>query len=233
MKKIIVLLLALIALFSVPSASADNVLIKFRDLPWGYGLDYIQLHLAAEMQISDFHTEESPMPYSASFNDLSLETGVLTEQNCGFYSFASIPASAQISVGGYSVRNVQLYAHYSIYNNTISKEQFYSDFYAGGYTLSVDNAEAAYRDLQGKLSYLYGIDYEEVKQKLEYSGVVYQSTWYGAFDTAISMYCFQSSGEIVLIYYRTDVDETLADIDRTVKQMNIIENHKNSDLSGL
>lgn len=241
MKKTIVLLLTLLTLCTV--ALADE--ITFRNIPWGSNIEEVQSLLIKDMAIWEewsFSPKDAWMPYSEAMTSEYILDLCSTSENCG-YNYEPRPYKQNIA--GHRLTSLSLYAHYGENTNGISKEPVDTVFYAAEYTLAVDSdIEAAYDELQGKLSYLYGTcESAEVwnSSSLYREGqYTCMSTWYGDNATAVTLYCeypvqesYRNHCYIKLRYYKTDCDEKLDIIKVAVEQMNLAAQYKDSNLSGL
>lgn len=234
MRRLSALLLTMFLL--VPAAQAEE--IAFRGIPWGISVLEVQKHIQEQFDMSAemfLDPQKNCLPYSAAMAEEYLTPQ--TEHKCGY---ANMQFARNQSVAGYKLYSIEWHAFFGETQDGISLECADSEFYFAEYSLKADDIEIAYADLQGKLSYLYGECTTTKEQDTYTDKYTCTSTWHGDNNTAVTLFAKYTthkdkdkSGKVYLRYYKTDCDEKLQSIDKAVKQMELVEQYKNSDLSGL
>ena len=241
MKKLLALaILLLLVPISVMSETVSE--ITFRDIPWGCSISEVQEYLEkavfeynADFEDWDYDIEIDWMPYTSGLLEEGSTIGYdnCTEYECGYSARADILDSG-MTIAGQELMSIHCVAHFGETETGISKEIDDSKFYAATYILITGDMEAAYADLQGKLSYLYG-ECDTLKEQNKYSAAYkYTSTWYGTNNTAITL-CADGDfpSYLTICYYKTDCDEKLIKIDEAMEKLELDAQFENADLTGL
>lgn len=245
MIKRIVCAVIVIALLA-PTAFADE--ITFRGIPWGASVADVEA--AMEKDGIRFYTYNERQMRRWEGLEQAFDFDHLYDEPCGWYAYA-MPNGFEVA--GYPVASIGVSCvwGYSA-SGEIQKEKEDSNFYIAVYAFDVIDKEAAYKDLQEKLSSLYGTYTEKSK-----SGTYFHidsdgsggecgyrewiSEWDGDDNTAVKLYCYSAdregdSSECVSIYYgKTDMDEYIDALQEIIKEDLIRQEQarRNSSVDGL
>lgn len=220
MKKILCIILSLIALFScsaLAEETADLPAIDFRGYPLGSALADMEFEDRKNIySLYDGHaaTIEELITSNATvwFDDNKNEATLL------YYNFWVD------EVAGYHVSDANMFFIRPVVDGMISENDDEAIFFAGKYDFLLNNkGEEAYNDLASKLTTLYGEP--ETKKDVRGQTVLF---WYGLNDTAITLY--RRRGDVTLAYVWLGA-ETLIEEARNAYVEPVVDNAEN--MSGL
>ena len=193
MKKIAVLLIALMMTLTAVALAEYEEPILFRGLEWG--CSYADIGEETELKLRGLSDCEShSVAYTMSGGeDIPFNKGISCEAWAGSDALDEIR-----QVAGHPVVNINLtFAYTPGDDGMISKEAGHTALYSAYYVLKPDDKEAAVDDLTQKLASLYGNDWILTTNE---NGMVWK-TWTGANGTMVALYDKGGSNNYLWIYY--------------------------------
>ncbi len=205
MKKVFVSILVMSILVFSYSAVADvyEKEILFRGVEWGASFDQVIKKLPDGVKTYDLKEKEYWYPVESSMFDENVwdqaYNGVI-----GCYTYGKPSTMKNVKVAGYAVDELYLYFIYKTgANGLLTKDKKHTSFYYAYYKLEPKDPEAAFIDLEKKLTSLYGdVDLEQSKSPyISYT----QREWYGANNTVVSLVKedYPSGSHYIYIKYGT------------------------------
>ena len=208
----------------------QKVEILFREIPWGTtSKDAKQLLKSANSSISVSIWEKSYILYP----DTMLYIGISLSE--GVQEGGNILYAHNLTAGGYDIQMAQLHFAYTYQDSKIDRNA--DSLYAALYYFDVIEHEEVYKDLQQKMSDLYGSGKESNQTKSgwiaagDYSGkyeyAVKQITWYGDNNTFVTLQWISSTNQadsiqnncgISMLYGKTDAKSMLDNLEKALEQ---------------
>ena len=180
---ILVLLIPCVAFAAVPLLGMPHEEpILFRGIKWGATREEAAKALPAGLVMTETKTSEywystSNMMFDESFNDYY-------KGELGCYEYTR--SSNAVQVAGYEVKDIYLYyAYHTGEDGLLIKDDEHTSLLYAYYKIEPKDPAAAYNDLIGKLTSLYGdVDFRQRSDSV----ITYtQNLWYGADGTMVSL----------------------------------------------
>ena len=208
----------------------EKVEILFRDIPWGTtSKDVKQLLKESNSSASTSIWEKSYVLYPSTMLDIGISS------SDGVQEGGNVLYAHNLTAGGYDIQMAQLHFAYTLKNGKIDRAT--DSLYAALYYFDVVEHEAVYKDLQQKMSDLYGSGKESSKTKSgwiaagDYSGryeyTVKQITWYGDNNTFVTLQWVSSTNQadsiqnncgVSMLYGKTDAKSMLDNLEKALEQ---------------
>ncbi len=245
------IIILLFSCFSISSAE-DRKEITFRGIPWGTSIAEIE-----KMSTWNYvYSYEDEMPFESDFLIQSTWRSFSgTEFNAGYEGTAFF-FDKDIKVGGYEVSDITFFCMYGVDDGALNKDKAASELYAAEYHFDLLDYQAAYTDLKGKLTDLYGIGTSEslseeswfytTEGMIDYTNSGEYTIWDGLNNTHVLIFATWIEDEdsladkvdeftrdmvkfLYITYYKGDVDQALTTISNLERQ---IERQQESQNSG-
>ena len=208
----------------------EKVEILFRDISWGTtSKDAKQLLKKSNSSASTSIWEMSYILYPSTMLDIGISS------SDGVQEGGNVLYAHNLTAGGYDIQMAQLHFAYTLQNGKIDRAT--DSLYAALYYFDVVEHKAVYKDLQQKMSDLYGSGKESSKTKSgwiaagDYSGryeyAVKQITWYGDNNTFVTLQWVSSTNQadsiqnncgISMLYGKTDAKSMLDNLEKALEQ---------------
>lgn len=228
------LIVVLITCINMASADTSNNIV-FHNIPWDISISELATELenrGITVGRNDISNDASMPVWTYSFRNSFMNNITSTGHKIALYYYGD---DEQVSIAGYPVQELQLYAHYDISDGILKQEADDSRYYMTQIWFDVNDEKtiAIYNDLVNKLTTLYGDGTEDTTFIVE---TTYTFTvWKGSNDTAVCLYRSESNSSdyqfVHLMYGKTSIEEVL----RNVRKLVVEEEVKSvaDDITGL
>ena len=214
MKKAIACFLSVLMLFASTALADTDKEILFHGIPWGISVNTLVNHLKERkipISSSNVYADSDMRFWGSQFMSITEDHFDSTGYEISIYDYDD-----RIQIAGYSVLNVDLYAHYGIIDGEISFDADDSEYYFCSILFSVgdDMVEGVYSDLLRKLTNLYGNC--ATNTAIPNSAESTYAVWYGDNNTAVMLYRNDEYQYVSLYYGKTDSEQKLREVRRLV-----------------